>query len=363
MEGLIGITLTNLFRLTKENHFNIDKPFRKNYAILILMAARNSLFQLKEKRLFEDKIKAAEIPEMIFVLGHWRSGTTLLHNLLSIHPGYACPNQFQVSKPFVFLTREEAVAKMFAQAQARKRAMDNVEVRYDSPGEDESALAVGSLRSPYLGWTFPKNDLFYERFLSMQDANQEELTEWKNFFIYFIKKLSVRFNGKPLIFKSPTHTARIPILLEMFPTAKFVHIHRNPYSVFQSTHKFYHETVPNYYIQNAITDVDHEESIIRKYKIMYDSFFHEYRKIPSGQFHEISFEELEADQFNSIMKITEVLNLERTKVFEGQLQEYISRNQGYQRNRYQKMDSDLQMNLYEQFQESFERWGYSKDFK
>lgn len=361
MEGLIGITLKNLFRVTKENKFIIDKPFRKKYAILVLLAARNSLFQVKEKRLFQEKIEAAKIPELIFVLGHWRSGTTLLHNLLSIHPGYGFPNQFHVSKPFVFLTREEAVARMFAQAQAQKRSMDNVEVTFDSPGEDESALAVGSLRSPYLSWTFPKNDLFYERFLSMNDATQNELREWKNFLVFFLKKLSVRFDGKPLILKSPTHTARIPILMEMFPTAKFVHLHRNPYSVFQSTHKFYHETVPHYYVQNGIPDQEHERMIIRKYKIMYDSFFHEYPKIPSGQFHEVSFEELEADPFNSIMKVTEVLNIERSEVFEGKLQEYITRNQGYQKNKYLKMDPVLQMRLYEDLHESFERWGYPRE--
>jgi hypothetical protein len=146
----------------------------------------------------------------------------------------------------------------------------------------------------------------------------------------------------------------------MFPSAKFVHIHRNPYAVFRSTHKFYHETVPHYFVQDGLSEEDHEGSIIRKYKIMYDSFFHDYPKIPSGQFYDISFEDLEADQYNSIMKISEVLNLERSEIFEEKLHAEIARNHGYQKNRYLKLDPVLQAKLYEEFRESFERWGYPK---
>jgi hypothetical protein len=35
--------------------------------------------------------------------------------------------------------------------------------------------------------------------------------------------------------KSPTHTARLHILREMFPQAKFIHIVRDPCEVFSST--------------------------------------------------------------------------------------------------------------------------------
>jgi hypothetical protein len=40
---------------------------------------------------------------------------------------------------------------------------------------------------------------------------------------------------KRLVLKSPPHTARVRLLREIFPGAKFVHISRDPYEIYQST--------------------------------------------------------------------------------------------------------------------------------
>jgi hypothetical protein len=358
MEGLIGITVPNLRRLMRIKNNRVDKEYRKKYVILSLMAVRNSFFHYKEKRLFESQIHSAELPGLVFVLGHWRSGTTFLHNLLSLHPYYAYPNQFQVSKPFTFLHREKVVEKVFSEKESRKRAMDNVEVNFHTPGEDESALAVGSIRSPYIGWTFPKNHLFYERFLSMQDVSKEEMQEWQEFFVYFLRKLSLRYNGAPLIMKSPTHTARIPILLRMFPTAKFIHLHRNPYIVYQSTEKFYREALPGYHLQRPGNNETNHEIIVRLYKNMYRSYFDHYQEIPDNQFIEISYDELVMNPFETIQKISEKIDLGKSEEFDRSLQEYILKNKNYKKNKYPEIDLKLKRTIYEQFRESFERWNY-----
>lgn len=38
----------------------------------------------------------------------------------------------------------------------------------------------------------------------------------------------------PLLIKSPVHTARVRLVLGLFPRARFLYIHRDPYEVFQS---------------------------------------------------------------------------------------------------------------------------------
>ena len=37
-----------------------------------------------------------------------------------------------------------------------------------------------------------------------------------------------------LLIKSPVHTGRVKLLLDLFPNAQFIYIHRNPYQVFKS---------------------------------------------------------------------------------------------------------------------------------
>ena len=53
-------------------------------------------------------------------------------------------------------------------------------------------------------------------------------------------KLQLQHPGQRLLIKNPVYTARVGLLRVLFPNAKFVHIYRNPYIVFQSMKNFYH---------------------------------------------------------------------------------------------------------------------------
>ena len=50
-----------------------------------------------------DAIEATRVEAPVFILGHYRSGTTYLHELLSNDPGFASPNRFQAFNPSTFL--------------------------------------------------------------------------------------------------------------------------------------------------------------------------------------------------------------------------------------------------------------------
>ena len=56
--------------------------------------------------------------------------------------------------------------------------------------------------------------------------------------LLFLCSSQVTVNGggaeRRLLLKSPVHTARIKILLQLYPDAQFVFIHRDPYTVFKS---------------------------------------------------------------------------------------------------------------------------------
>jgi hypothetical protein len=102
------------------------------------------------------------------------------------------------------------------------------------PSEDEFATCTMTGLSPYMAWCFPGGGASYGRYLTFRDAPDSEVTRWEDALMTFLKKLMVRY-GRPLVLKSPPHTARIRRLLGLFPDARFVHFHRDPYVVFRST--------------------------------------------------------------------------------------------------------------------------------
>src|SRR4029079_7311557 len=117
-----------------------------------------------------------------------------------------------------------------------------------SPQEDEFALLLGCFRSLYLGITFPRRESWYSRYLTFEGVATEEIDQWKATFLRFAKKLTLKYD-RALLFKSPPHTARVNLLLETFPEARFVHIHRDPYTVFRSTQHYFDTAIWYTYLQ------------------------------------------------------------------------------------------------------------------
>ncbi len=230
---LAGITAGDWFRLLRDNGFAVDPVYWHRAAFVTLASLMNSASRWIEERRFGEAIAAAKpAGPPLFVLGHWRNGTTHLHNLLALDPQFAFANTYQVTSPHTFLSTESINTRLFKHLVPPKRPMDNMALSFQSPQEDEFALLLTTLVSPYLGATFPRREDHYSRFLTFRDATAEEIDTWKRGFVWFVQKLTLK-DRRPLVLKSPPHTARIRLLLEIFPEAHFVHIHREPYTVFQ----------------------------------------------------------------------------------------------------------------------------------
>src|SRR6185503_9923340 len=163
----------------------------------------------------------------LFVLGHWRSGTTHLHYLLGLDDRFAFPGLYQVHFPHTFLTTEQRLSGLVGFLLPRHRPYDNVRLDLQVPDEDEFAMCVLGFMTSYLAGVFPRRMEYYEQFLTLQNTPASAVDQWKSSLRLFLQKLTLK-SGKPLIVKSPTHTGRIKLLLEMFPDARFVHIHRDP---------------------------------------------------------------------------------------------------------------------------------------
>ena len=98
-------------------------------------------FRIKEKIKFNKKIKQTEIKHHpLFIIGHWRSGTTYIHNMLSLDKTFGYCSTFTATVPGVFLGSEKIFKPVLAGSITPKRPMDDVPMGIDLPQEEEYAI-------------------------------------------------------------------------------------------------------------------------------------------------------------------------------------------------------------------------------
>jgi hypothetical protein len=351
-----GIPLGLWLRVLGENRFAIDSPYWGRAAAITFASIPNTLLRWWENLVYTQRVRNTKVDPPLFILGIWRSGTTHLHNLLAQDDRFAYPNNYQVFYPQTFLTTEKINAKLVGFFLPNKRPQDNVTMRIHGPQEDEFAFCSLTGRSFTMAWAFPRRAEHYERYLTLKEANVSEVDEWKSALKLFVRKLSFKY-AKPMVLKSPGHTCRIKLLLDLFPDARFVHIRRNPYDVFQSTIHTVRKVMPWWALQRP--DYSNlEDRTLRQYKEVYEAFFEECRLIPNGHFHEISFESLEADPIGQVRSIYKALSLPDFGYVEPALRRYLDSVAGYKKNKLPELAPDLRLRVAREWRRYFEEWGY-----
>jgi omega-hydroxy-beta-dihydromenaquinone-9 sulfotransferase len=354
---LAGITTADWLRLLRENRFDVDSAYWHRALFITLTSLMNSYFRRKEVTLYQEKIDAVTVQAPLFVLGHWRSGTTHLHNLLAQDSEqFAYANTYQVVNPHTFLTTEASHAKRFAWMVPKTRPMDQMALSFQSPQEDEFGPCLMSLYSLYLSVSFPKREDYYARYLDFLTVPQHEIEQWKAALCSFLKKLTFK-HQQPLILKSPPHTARIKLLLELFPDARFVFIHRDPYQVFQSCRHYYDTASWFTYLQRPdLARID--ERIIQRYLTLHDAYHAQKSLIPKGQLHELSFEELEKNPLSTMRSLYHALDLNGFESLEAKLARYIGSLGNYRKNDFIALSQSTKAMVANVWQRSFEQWNY-----
>jgi omega-hydroxy-beta-dihydromenaquinone-9 sulfotransferase len=350
-----GMPLTSLVRLIAGNKFHVDSEHLGRLAYLIGIGVFNSILGLCERFFDREEIEKVEINHApFFVLGHWRSGTTHLHNLLSLDENFSSPNVYQCLFPYHFIFSQVGSGAMSFLGPG-KRPMDNVDFSSAVPHEDEFALAALSLVSPYIRVIFPVTGESWHTGLDLDKIPEHWKTAWKDAFIVFLKKLQLSEGKQPLL-KSPPHTARIKHLLEMFPDAKFVHIVRNPYEVYLSTLNLWNKSFSKARLQEPSEELV-QNQILGWYVEMFELYERDKGLIPEGNLTEIKFENLEKEPIVELEQIYTRLGLPDFNCFQGKAEKYLHGIKKYQKNVYQ-LDNETKNLVSEKWRNTFERFGY-----
>jgi len=260
--------------------------------------------------------------------------------------------------PHTFLLGERvASAGSAAFLPAERMGVDHVAMNTQVPWEEEFALCQTTQMSPYMSWLFPRRADYYDRYVTFRDVPAADVDRWKRAFVKLLKKLAWK-NQRPLVLKSPPHTGRIRLILEMFPDARFVHIHRDPYVVYRSTTRLHQKCTELYSLQDPDDQAIHDR-VVRQYAAMFEAFFEERSLIPAGQFCEVSYAALDSDPIGTVRRIYDELALPDFSGVEAHMQAYLGSLAGYEKNRHAELSADVRSELSRTWRRSFEEWGYA----
>lgn len=357
--ALYGADLPTLWRVWRRSR--PVAPGRRLLTAGAFGAAAGRLpFSLAERAYVAAKRTAAKrkMQPPIFILGHWRSGTTHLYNVLTRAPQFAYVSPFATALPWDFLLLGRMLEPMLERKLPERRYIDNIPVHGDSPQEDEIALANMSPLSFYHALYFPRD--FQRQFdagIFLDGVSERERARWEDKLLYLYAKLQIAQPARRLLIKNPVYTARVDQLRKLWPDAKFIHIHRNPYKVFVSMRNFYDALFKQFALQ-PYDHVDIDGVILGTYERMMARLKEHTADLPPERFVEMRFDEFQADPLGQIRSCYDRLGLSGFDAAEPAFRAYLDQVSNYQKNRFD-LTAQAAARVRERWHPFIEDWGYS----
>jgi len=291
----------------------------------------------------------------LFILGHWRSGTTFLHNVLCQDPQTAYVSTFQSVFPQAL--GSQFFLKPFMKAiMPDKRPGDNMELSVDFPQEDEFALSNCTPYSYYNFMYFPKNYRnYYQKHVRFK-VSSDVRKDWQEAYLQLIKKTLINSGGERVVLKNPVNTGRINILLEMFPQGKFVFIYRNPVLVYLSAKKFFTQLLPTLQLQ-AFEKEEIVDLILDVFEKLMRNYLLERNQIPANQLCELRFEYFEKEPLQEVKRIYKSLNLNNLEEALPYFESYFEKTRSFKKNQHRITQNELERVL-QRWEFAMEQWNY-----
>jgi hypothetical protein len=354
-----GMSLGGWWRLLQRNRFRLDGCYWHQAAAITLYSLFHTLYGGWQWLWIGRRAARTDIKDApLFVIGHWRAGTTLLHELLALDERHTSPTTYQCMVPNHFLISEDFARRWLNFLLPTHRPMDDMPVGWGRPQEDEFALCNMGLPSPLLTIAFPNHPPQDQEYLTLEGLPQEDLERWKQGFLRFLRQITY-LTPKRIVLKSPPHTCRIKTLLALFPEARFVHIVRDPFALFPSTVNLWKVLYREHGLQRPRFE-GLEEHVFRTFERMYDRFEANRGLIEPEHFCEVRYEDLVRDPIGNLRRIYDELCLGEFEKVLPALEAYVAATEGYQTNQYQ-LSRELREEIARRWAFYMRQYGYSAD--
>ncbi|PYV61951.1 MAG: hypothetical protein DMG95_10965 [Acidobacteria bacterium] len=280
-----------------------------------------------QKTISREHLVKANFRNAIVVLGYWRSGTTLLHELLCLDTRYTYPTTHACMNPHHFMMSEAAA--LARGGASMHRPMDEMEVRSSSPQEDEFAFLSLGARSPYEALLMPSILPDALKLTDPRDLSPKDEKRWRELFVNFLGGVSARGMGRPMILKSPTHGARVSTLRELLPEARYILIARDPMTNFESVVRMWKKMFESYAIGPMISDDQIREAVLQDRPRFEGKLTAGTADLPANRFAAIAYESLVANPLGVIEDLYGRLELGNFDPMREVLQAEMNRRSGY----------------------------------
>ena len=346
------------WRMVARNRFRISLNRTRIAVGVSLFSPLNDLLALGQSLVHGRRIAATEIEhEPLFILGHWRSGTTLLHELLVLDPQFASATTFQCFAPWHFLLSEPWMVRFGGFLLPKKRPMDNMAAGWSLPQEDEFALMNMGVASPYARIAFPRTQPPSLEYLDFEGLSPEALQAWRGRLLWFLRVLTYHYGGRRLVLKSPPHTGRMAELAAMFPNARFVHLARDPRKLFSSTMRLWKSLYEVQALQDWWDEAAMQEYVFECLTRMYGSFERARATVDPSRLADIRYEDLVADPMSTVSELYDRLGLSGFDQAEPLLRERLAGHEAYCVNRHD-VAPDVEREILHRWGDYAERYGY-----
>lgn len=300
----------------------------------------------------------------VFILGHWRSGTTFLQFLLNQDPGFKTPNKYESLFPDGFYSTEHRLKPLMAHLLALTKPasewQQHISKSMDIDSPSEAELALISQLFPYTyhwahifptWWTY-----YFHHYLFLENLSEEVYHSWLYQYGSFMKKL-YQFNPNArLLIKNPGDTGRIRAILKIFPKARFIFIHRNPYEVYYSNHRLWNNTQNSLSLEQ-LSETEQDRLILEMYERLHSAYFSQKTLLKDNQLVEIAYEDLMAWPEATLKQIYGRLQLPGFEEALPDFRSFINQNMTWKKHHY-TFTSQAMKRVREQWSFAFQTWDY-----
>jgi hypothetical protein len=295
----------------------------------------------------------------VFIVGHWRSGTTHLHNLMAQDHRFGVVSMYQAIAPGCTLLGGRWLKRLLARVVPEQRPMDRMRWPVDAPQEEEIPLGKMLPYSFYVQFLFPRRArALFRRYVLLEGAPRRAAAEWKRQYDRLLRRASIHAGGRRLLLKNPVNTARIPLLLELYPDARFIHIHRNPHDVYPSALHL-HRSLLAFTALEHVADGEIEETVLALYETMMRRFLTDRASIPERQLIDVAFADLERDPLGVLARVYAHLGLPDFQTVRPHMERYLEAERDYRKNEFRRT-TDETRRVEGRWGFAFEAFGYPR---
>ncbi|HJN54581.1 MAG TPA: sulfotransferase, partial [Flavobacteriaceae bacterium] len=201
---LIGSNLINYLKIIFNNRISVK--YYLNIFITFLIILLLTPFQFIDYLIFTFKLRNYTIKkDPIFIIGHWRSGTTFLHNLLCKDTNFSFFNTYNSLLINNLYTSFLFKILMYL-VMPKESPGGGMKLDVDLPQEDEFAVSNFNDSAHYLFFYFP-NDYKKYYIKSIRFENSEsDRRKWIKIYDKLIKRILIYTNKDQILIKNPSNT-------------------------------------------------------------------------------------------------------------------------------------------------------------